>query len=219
MKGKFIPVITGVAGIVGIATGVIFKRKIVNCVDRVVGKACEEETIPVTYLSSYGNCVSILIRNTRYDILLEEDFPDYDTRDVVAKIHHINGDLVDILSVNGVTVYDYSVNTHQIEKVANCICKDVTDSSICIGYDGKFYDLLVDFQGENIKEPFVSVVVADGDDIFDILSVEGFPVVDWERREESYAESYDEAVEDYAEDTAEGTASYKETTDEEYQED
>lgn len=219
MKGKFIPVITGVAGVVGIATGVIFKRKIVNYVDRVVGKACEEEIIPVTYLSSYGNCVSILIRNTRYDILLEEDFPDYDTRDVVAKIHHINGDLVDILSVNGVTVYDYSVNTHQIEKVASCICKDVTDSSICIGYDGKFYDLLVDFQGENIKEPFVSVVVADGDDIFDILSVEGFPVVDWERREESYAESYDEAVEDYAEDTAEGAASYKETTDEEYQED
>ena len=76
-----------------------------------------------------------------------------------------------------------------------------------------------DFQGENIKDPFVSVVGVDGDDIFDILSVEGFPVVDWERRDESYAESYDEAVEDYAEDTAEGAASYEETTDEEYRED
>lgn len=179
MKNKIFPLLIG--GTVGFVGGLICKDKVLKTPDK---KSCNEVTVDCQYLSSYGNLVSLLIRNVRYDIFLEEEIPDWDTYELFATLQYSDsGTLLNILSINGIKVNGYSQNTKQIEHTCFTICKDVTSTGLAVGYNGKFYDILLD-EGFVVKEPYVEVVVADGDDVFDILSVNGFPVLDWEERPE-----------------------------------
>lgn len=183
MKEKVFPFILGLA--LG-TTGAIFLRetsKENNEPDDLVtlGVKC-----PV--LDCYGNQVSILYDNTRYDLFLS----DVDTSlglEADVKVALSGGKVYQFISVNSIPVIKYwNKNKIQVEKVVSVQPYDVSDTGLSFNYNERKYNILLDIVNEGgIPLTFgstVNVLIADGEDVFDILRVENIRVLDWEETDE-----------------------------------
>lgn len=180
MKNKFIPFLIGSA--VGVSATVLYGERVIRKICNAISR---DYVIYCPVLSSYGNTVSILLNNTRYDLFLEEEF-DSSLSDTVVTAKMSDNDILDITAVESdgrdIEVSCYRMNKKQIERLTILPCFDVDDSGLSIRYYGKGYRLLLDCEqvSEKVKGNTVRVLLADGKDEFDILRVEGFEVITWE---------------------------------------
>lgn len=177
MKGKVIPFILG--GTVGLITGVVY-NKIADKIKhrgsmRLTYKGC-------TVVFSYGSCVSVLINNKRYDLILETSVDaNIKSADVLTLVSAKNDSIVDILMCNKIKVSSWGVNSIQDEKVYVLSARAVSDTGLVVEYKGIPYTLLLDTSEleEDYKDR-VDVLIVDNDEVFDILRVNNIDVLDWE---------------------------------------
>lgn len=182
MKGKVIPFILG--GTVGLITGVVYKNRIA---DKIKHRGSMRLTYTgCTVVSSYGSCVSVLINNKRYDLILETSVDaDIKSADVLTLVSAKDDSIVDILMCNKIKVSSWGVNSIQDEKVYVLSARAVSDTGLVIEYKGTPYTLLLDTSEleEDYKENLLSsvdVLIVDNDEVFDILRVNNIDVLDWE---------------------------------------
>lgn len=176
MKGKVISFILG--GTVGLITGVVYKKIKHRGSMRLTYKGC-------TAVYSYGSCVSVLINNKRYDLILETSVDaNIKSADVLTAVS-VKGDIVDILMCNKIKVLSWGVNSIQDEKVYVLPARAVSDTGLIIEYKDIPYTLLL--AGSKLEEDYkgkADVLIVDNDEVFDILRVNNIDVLDWEAVDE-----------------------------------
>lgn len=183
MKGKLLPFALGVAAgsFLTFYAQKYMKKSDLNYLE----KDHTTYLIKCPVLDRYGNRVSILYNNIRYDLFLKEI--DIST-DLYAniEIYTYNADLWKFNKVNDIPVVGFNKNTLQVEKVLLVKVISTTDTGLIISYLGKEYNILLNIMSNGKDLEFqntVEALIVDGSDVFDILRIENIPVLDWEEED------------------------------------